>query len=38
MMPVFDAIEKIEFKLSFDECLERANSLKDELILKSKQD
>jgi hypothetical protein len=28
MLPVFEAIEKIEFKLSFDECLERANELK----------
>ncbi|MDP2804803.1 MAG: nucleotidyl transferase AbiEii/AbiGii toxin family protein [Gallionellaceae bacterium] len=37
MMPVFEAIEKIEFKLSFDECLERANSLKADLLRKSKQ-
>jgi hypothetical protein len=28
MLPVFDEIEKIDFKLSFDECLQRANSLK----------
>ncbi|MDD4910661.1 MAG: nucleotidyl transferase AbiEii/AbiGii toxin family protein [Sideroxydans sp.] len=28
MLPAFEAIEKLEFKLSFDECLERANSLK----------
>ena len=31
MLPVFEAIEKIEFKLSFDECLDRANSLKADL-------
>lgn len=32
MLPVFDAIEKIDFNLSFDECLERANVLKADLI------
>jgi len=32
MLPVFDAIEKIEFNLSFDECLERANVLKADLL------
>lgn len=31
MLPVFDAIERIEFNLSFDECLERANMLKADL-------
>jgi hypothetical protein len=31
MLPVFEAIEKLEFKLSFDECLERANGLKADL-------
>jgi len=37
MLPVFDAIEKIEFKLGFDECLDRANSLKADLLEKSGQ-
>jgi hypothetical protein len=32
MLPVFEAIEKIEFKLSFDECLDRANHLKVDLL------
>ena len=32
MLPAFDAIEKIEFKLSFDECLDRANGLKVDLL------
>ncbi|MDP3086761.1 MAG: hypothetical protein Q8M99_01005 [Methylotenera sp.] len=32
MLPVFDAIEKIEFNLSFDECLERANMFKADLL------
>ena len=31
MLPAFEAIEKIEFKLSFDECLDRANGLKADL-------
>ena len=35
MLPAFEAIEKIEFKLSFDECLDRANSLKADLLKKS---
>jgi hypothetical protein len=34
MLPVFDEIEKIEFKLSFDECLDRANRLKADLLKK----
>ena len=32
MLPVFEEIEKIEFKLSFDECLNRANGLKADLL------
>jgi hypothetical protein len=32
MLPVFDAIEKIDFNLSFDECLARANMLKADLL------
>lgn len=32
MMPVFEEIEKIEFKLGFDECLDRANDLKADLL------
>jgi hypothetical protein len=32
MLPVFDAIEKIQFDLSFDECLARANKLKLDLL------
>jgi hypothetical protein len=32
MLPAFDAIEKIDFKLSFDECLDRANVLKTDLL------
>jgi len=32
MLPVFEEIEKIEFKLSFDECLDRANDLKADLL------
>lgn len=32
MLPVFDAIEKIDFNMSFDECLERANVLKLDLL------
>ena len=35
MLPVFKEIEKIEFKLSFDECLDRANDLKADLLRKS---
>ncbi len=35
MLPVFNEIEKIEFKLSFDECLERANGLKVDLLKNS---
>jgi hypothetical protein len=35
MLPAFDEIEKIEFKLSFDECLDRANDLKADLLKKS---
>lgn len=31
MLPAFNEIEKIDFKLSFDECLERANYLKEAL-------
>jgi hypothetical protein len=31
MLPAFEAIEKIELKLSFDECLDRANGLKADL-------
>lgn len=36
MLPVFDAIEKIEFNLSFDECLARANRLKRDLLMNTK--
>lgn len=32
MEPAFNAIETIEFNLSFDECLERVNNLKDDLL------
>jgi hypothetical protein len=32
MAPVFDEIEKIDFNLSFDECLERAKNLKEDLL------
>ena len=32
MLPVFDAIEKSDFNLSFDECLEQANALKKDLL------
>jgi hypothetical protein len=32
MLPVFDAIEKIDFNMSFDECLNRANMLKLDLL------
>jgi len=32
MLPVFDAIEKIEFVPGFDECLARANDLKSDLL------
>lgn len=32
MLPVFDAIEKIDFQLSFDDCLEQANMLKTDLL------
>lgn len=35
MLPVFEEIEKIEFKLGFDECLDRANDLKADLLRKS---
>ena len=35
MLPVFEEIEKIEFKLGFDECLDRANDLKADLLKKS---
>lgn len=35
MLPVFEEIEKIEFKLGFDECLSRANDLKADLLRKS---
>lgn len=35
MLPVFEEIEKIEFKLGFDECLDRANGLKADLLRKS---
>lgn len=35
MLPVFEALEKIEFKLGFDECLDRANDLKADLLRKS---
>ncbi len=35
MLPAFDAIEKIEFNLSFDECLDRAKGLKEYLLNKS---
>lgn len=34
MRTAFDEIEKIEFQLSFDECLDRANDLKAELSYK----
>ena len=34
MLPVFDSIEKIKFELSFDECLDRANGLKADLLKK----
>lgn len=32
MLPVFDEIEKLNFKLSFDDCLNRAEDLKAELL------
>lgn len=32
MLPVFDAIEKIDFNMSFDECLNRVNLLKFDLL------
>lgn len=32
MEPAFDAIEKIDFKMSFDECVESVNLLKNELV------
>lgn len=32
MLPVFEAIEKIDFNMSFDECLIRANMLKLDLL------
>jgi len=32
MLPVFEEIEKIEFNLGFDECLDRANDLKADLL------
>jgi hypothetical protein len=32
MMPAFDAIEKIDFNMSFDECLESVNALKIDLL------
>lgn len=35
MLPVFEEIEKIEFRLGFDECLDRANDLKADLLKKS---
>ncbi len=35
MLPVFDAIEKIDCNLSFDECLQRANVLKADLLKKA---
>lgn len=35
MLPVFEEIEKIEFKLGFNECLDRANGLKADLLRKS---
>ena len=35
MLPVFEELEKIEFKLGFDECLDRANDLKADLFRKS---
>lgn len=35
MLPVFEEIEKIEFKLGFDECLVRVNDLKAVLLRKS---
>jgi hypothetical protein len=34
MLPVFEEIEKIEFSLGFDECLDRANKLKTDLLKK----
>lgn len=34
MLPAFNAIEKINFKLSFDECLARANGLKTDLLIR----
>ncbi|MDO9366089.1 MAG: nucleotidyl transferase AbiEii/AbiGii toxin family protein [Methylotenera sp.] len=37
MMPAFDAIEKIDFNMSFDECLERVNALKIKLLKISSQ-
>jgi hypothetical protein len=35
LLPAFDEIEKIECKLDFDECLDRANSLKADILGKS---
>lgn len=32
MLPVFDAIEKIDFNMSFDECLDRAKVLEADLL------
>jgi hypothetical protein len=32
MRPVFEGIEKIDFNLTFDDCLERANALKADLL------
>jgi len=32
MLPAFDAIEKIDFNMSFDECLNQVKSLRDELL------
>lgn len=32
MLPAFNAIEKIDFNMSFDECLNRANALKADLL------
>jgi hypothetical protein len=37
MLPVFEEIEKIEFKLGYDECLARANDLKADLLKKSRR-
>ena len=34
MLPVFDGIEKISFDLSFNDCLDRVNELKSELLKK----